>query len=659
MASKIIKQLNELLFILDHHGVKQTHIAKWIRINKAVSGFSQPVISRLRKDSASNEKVKELVSYLEEIIEILKKTNLYYDIDAFISNSQKALIHNFLFSSLENASNSNNLKKTSNLVLRIGFAAIVLSMGYLFIWLNIRAPISENQNCSTGNRKAIVVAKFQPKEVEPFSRSVIEELLLRLNNNVYNVKEASFIEYEDIPLESIYDIYFAQECDTSGLFLSGFRYKDEVDSSFICHIDLFNLWMKIPVLQDDTNITLINPPEIIFSIREDALFIADFLEGLLKTYEGLYQEALNLYEGLEKKKNQDFDKDRSSRIWGYISFFKGNCYVMRGENKQAENAYLTAVKLLPDLQKIVDKNTAILAKNKGTIELTNSLNSLNHDKTSIGSNSLNGIDSTFVAQKRALEKKEWIDDNTSSGNKEKISETSTLKSTNNLDSLEHHHYYFKHSLSLVKGIDSTFVAQKRALEEKEWIDDKASSGNKEKTSTIGNLLIAGKNWMAENLDTLFTFTLPSALLTEKISYYNGSLKNLDKYGALYSYESARTACPEGWRLPTKEDFDELIDHFGGPQEAYNALIEGGSSGFNAHLGGFYSYSPVGYSWLTDNGFYWAKALDDNYEKDYEFDRGSLYRLKKVVYRFDSSSRRVYHDEKTRPIKCSVRCIRDY
>ena len=33
--------------------------------------------------------------------------------------------------------------------------------------------------------------------------------------------------------------------------------------------------------------------------------------------------------------------------------------------------------------------------------------------------------------------------------------------------------------------------------------------------------------------------------------------NFETYGVLYNWEAAQDACPQGWFLPTKEDWDEL------------------------------------------------------------------------------------------------------
>jgi uncharacterized protein (TIGR02145 family) len=46
------------------------------------------------------------------------------------------------------------------------------------------------------------------------------------------------------------------------------------------------------------------------------------------------------------------------------------------------------------------------------------------------------------------------------------------------------------------------------------------------------------------------------------SYENNNI-NIDKYGRIYTWKSALKACPEGWRLPTIEDWKELASELWG------------------------------------------------------------------------------------------------
>jgi uncharacterized protein (TIGR02145 family) len=88
--------------------------------------------------------------------------------------------------------------------------------------------------------------------------------------------------------------------------------------------------------------------------------------------------------------------------------------------------------------------------------------------------------------------------------------------------------------------------------------------------------VSGNNWLGSNLNFQ---------TTDGCFCYEEKDKNCDKYGQLYDWETAMNVCPSGWHLPSKAEFQKLIDYFGGPEEAYQALIINGSSNMNIDFGG--------------------------------------------------------------------------
>jgi uncharacterized protein (TIGR02145 family) len=86
------------------------------------------------------------------------------------------------------------------------------------------------------------------------------------------------------------------------------------------------------------------------------------------------------------------------------------------------------------------------------------------------------------------------------------------------------------------------------------------------------------------------------------------------------------------------------DSEGQGKRAYKALVAGGSSGFNAVLGGGRSQDGQ-FARLQAHGFYWtASEIDPNHSWYYNFARGGL------------ALNRQYSGEKERAF--SVRCVKD-
>ncbi|MCB0553444.1 MAG: hypothetical protein KDD02_07820 [Phaeodactylibacter sp.] len=156
----------------------------------------------------------------------------------------------------------------------------------------------------------------------------------------------------------------------------------------------------------------------------------------------------------------------------------------------------------------------------------------------------------------------------------------------------------------------------------------------------------GQTWMAENLN----FDIG-----EGCWFYDDDPRNGARYGRLYTWEAARKACPPGWRLPTDEEWKNLADSFGeysdngdiiGDQnKSYQALIEGGNSGFSALPGGYYQATPMDiFFFLGYHGFYWSAT---------EIDLGGAW-----GYKFDGYYRKLYRLNNNKTWGFSCRCIQD-
>jgi uncharacterized protein (TIGR02145 family) len=156
----------------------------------------------------------------------------------------------------------------------------------------------------------------------------------------------------------------------------------------------------------------------------------------------------------------------------------------------------------------------------------------------------------------------------------------------------------------------------------------------------------GKEWTTENLN----------VDTDGSYCYGDAELNCRRYGRLYTWEAARQGCQSlgnGWRLPTDDEWRQLAKHDGGVREdsddsgkaAYMALLNGGSSGFNALLGGSLVPDEGQYARLEDHGFYWsASESNPGSAWFYNFGKGGL-----------SLNR---HREGQKQMAVSVRCVKD-
>jgi uncharacterized protein (TIGR02145 family) len=112
-----------------------------------------------------------------------------------------------------------------------------------------------------------------------------------------------------------------------------------------------------------------------------------------------------------------------------------------------------------------------------------------------------------------------------------------------------------------------------------------------KTVNIGN-----QTWMAENL----------AYKPDSRNYwaYDNDQSNVAKYGYLYNWQASKIVCPTGWILPSISDFETLLSNFDATDNAYPELKDGGSSGFNAILGGR-RYNDGSFNDIDSYGYWWS------------------------------------------------------
>lgn len=167
----------------------------------------------------------------------------------------------------------------------------------------------------------------------------------------------------------------------------------------------------------------------------------------------------------------------------------------------------------------------------------------------------------------------------------------------------------------------------------------ARDGQTYETLKIGNLV-----WMAKNLN----------YKTQDSYCYEDKAEKCDVYGRLYTWDAAKKACPEGWHLPSYEEFEAFLESIGGKEKAGVGLKS--TTGWNREGNGADSYGftvlPAGFR--KNNGNYDGEGNYANFWSSYDYDNGFY-----VSYMYLDC----YHDyarlsDSKKNDGLSVRCVQD-
>ena len=161
--------------------------------------------------------------------------------------------------------------------------------------------------------------------------------------------------------------------------------------------------------------------------------------------------------------------------------------------------------------------------------------------------------------------------------------------------------------------------------------------------TYQTVTIGSQTWMAENL----AYKVASGCWA-----YNDDQTKVATYGYLYDWETAKTACPTGWHLPTEVEWTILInclgreDSVGGKLKSTSSWVNNNikstnSSGFSALPGG-YRFYVRGFYYIRLYGHWWsASEYDSNYARScdlgydfsgvtrYSFNKGNCFSVRCV------------------------------
>ena len=165
--------------------------------------------------------------------------------------------------------------------------------------------------------------------------------------------------------------------------------------------------------------------------------------------------------------------------------------------------------------------------------------------------------------------------------------------------------------------------------------------------TYRTVTIGFQTWMAENLN----------YKTANSYCYDNNANNCTKYGRLYTWNAAKTACPTGWHLPTQAEMKTLIATVGGANDASSLKSTSGWDDYNGKNGNgtdefSFSALPAGVRDTSGNFrtagwqvFFWSST---EYESDKAFYMNLYY------YNGDGVMLGPYY----KVTGYSVRCIKD-
>ena len=123
-----------------------------------------------------------------------------------------------------------------------------------------------------------------------------------------------------------------------------------------------------------------------------------------------------------------------------------------------------------------------------------------------------------------------------------------------------------------------------------YIDE--SDGKKYKIVKIGDQILMAENYAKR----------PKSGISWA---YDDTETNVDKYGLLYDWETARNTAPKGWHLPTKDEWEKLHLFLGGDdKKVYEQIKIGGDSGFENTFGGFRTARGA-YNSLAASAHFWS------------------------------------------------------
>ncbi len=185
----------------------------------------------------------------------------------------------------------------------------------------------------------------------------------------------------------------------------------------------------------------------------------------------------------------------------------------------------------------------------------------------------------------------------------------------------------------VSNTDSNYIKIQGPLREIENSDLFVDSRDGKVYPTI---IIGNQTWLASNL----AYEPDSG----KYWVYKHRKKKVDRLGYLYSFEVAQDVCPTGWHLPSKSEYEILLQEFTSPYVAYKELILSGNSGFSMINVGIHAHGEFIEYYDNSSKFWTSTEASDK--------KGNSLLIN------GSKSEAIIHKIDAKKWGLSVRCIKD-
>lgn len=403
--------------------------------------------------------------------------------------------------------------------------------------ISLMLIVSGNQQ-SFENEKVIILLKFDGNKSAKFSREVGDRLPLDYIEP-YALESLPSVQLSPhIPgyREIINKKYFERQ-SRMGLLINGV-WDTSMDRIFNARIDIFNLNLQDSNLKTDEEVTILSPKSVDFNIKSSAQFLSEFIIAIVDMYEGRVNVALKTFESFFN--NKALMKGQDKNLEPFLEISIANCYLLAGETSRAINAYeklLNTPGPYPESYRRIITNNLITAESFSSPTIETKVSSgptlkqpgIQNHHTILAPKPIpsNFPETNQPKQQHPVEEKAKL-------------YPTFIKQKITVDSTGHN--------PIGISPDSSLFYTPTEPSEKQDQENSRNFLEDYKIIHLSDSII----WIAENLN----------IHLEKSWCLLNKSDNCEKYGSLYTLESAKMACKalgNNWRLPTLEEWQKLIN----------------------------------------------------------------------------------------------------